>query len=518
MAVSWDQRPPAEQRRLQNILLRQSLLQMALGHVPYVRNRLAAAGIDARLFRGLDEIERVPASMRRDIIDPKRNPDGLRGVILRGTAEGVKRFSDRATLRRVFLARVLGGEEEHEIAIEAATRAMHVHLAPGPGGRIPVAYTRDDLDLLARAGARLASLVGLDRTDRLLNLVPFGPTLDFWGTFYMAHGAGMSVVHFRREQQGLVEALDVFDDAQATAVALPADEVVGFPEACRAEGVDLSRLRVLIAVGRSLTIDERAAVGEALLAEGATDARIACAYAPPEGRVLWGECSVPAGRTETFGFHTFPDMDLVEIVSPETTARLPDHMAGEIVITPLGFRGGGVPRWRTGDLALGGVSNEPCPNCGRVLPRVGPSVVRDAWRRTVSFDGTPVEIDLRDAGAAAAERAREWQVELDRNGDDRLLIVLGAGDDPAPIIDLYDDLARVKVKPSQIVIAGPAELSHRLAQAPAPWHRYWERNGTSPPIAPMPPGVVEVPPPPAPEPDEEPFLDEVDEEPSYFDA
>jgi phenylacetate-coenzyme A ligase PaaK-like adenylate-forming protein len=478
VAAAWDQRPLKEQQRIQNIALRQTILQMALGHVPFVRNRLGSVGLDARLFKGLEELQRIPLSMRRDIVDPRRNPEGTRSVILRGTAEGVKRFSDRSVLTRIALARLFGGEEVQELAIEAATRAIHIHLVPGPGGRIPVAYTRDDLDLLARAGARLARLVGLERTDRLLNLVPFGPTLNFWGIYYMAHGVGISAVHMRRQGQELVRALEVFDDARATAIAIPADEAAAFPAAAAAEGIDLSDLRSFIAVGRSLTAQERASIGEALLEQGATHARIAAAYAPGEGHVLWGECSVPAGRAETFGFHTFSDMDLVEIVDPETGTPVAEESPGEIVVTPLGFRGGGVPRWRTGDLALGGLSTKPCPNCGRLAPRVGPSVAKGAWQRVVQLNGKRSWIDLRDAGAAAAERARLWQVELLTDDDgDQLFVYLAAGEEPQPIIDLYEDLNRLRAAPTQVVLGSVGELEARRAGAPGPWPGFLERRG-----------------------------------------
>jgi len=478
VAAAWDHHTLKEQQRIQNLALRQSVLQMALGHVPFVRNRLAAAGLDARLFKGLEELDRIPLSMRRDIVDPRRNPDGGRGVILRGTAEGVKRFSDRSVLKKIFLARLLGGEEVQELAIEAATRPIHMHLVPGPGGRIPVAYTRDDLDLLARAGARLGQLVGLERSDRLLNLVPFGASLAFWGIYYMGHGMGMASVHLRRQGQDLARALDVFDDSHATAIALPADEAVSFPDTAGAEGVDLRNLRVLIAVGRSLTAEERVALGEALIAQGASEARIATAYAPAEGHVLWGECSVPVGRAETFGFHTFPDMDLLEIIDPETGARLGEQTPGEIVVTPLGFRGGGVPRWRTGDLAHGGLTTEPCPNCGRSLPRVGPSVTRSAWQHVARLDGRRSWIDLRDAGASASERARAWQVELVTGADaDQLFVYVAAGEDPQPLIDLYEDLGRLKSAPTQIVLGTDEQIELRRASAPGPWRGYLSRIG-----------------------------------------
>jgi len=477
MARRWDTRPLKEQQRLQNVLLKQAILQMALAHIPLARQRLAAAGIDARTFGGLEELSRIPPAMRRDVIDPRRNPEGPRAVMLRGSVEAVKRFSDRRTVQKIFLARILGGEEVQERLVEAATRPIHLHLIDGPGGRIPVAYTRDDLELVARAGARLAALVGLEREDRLINVVPLAPSLDFWGIFYMAHGVGMSALHVRRDGQTLPQALWGFRDMQATAVALPANEAVRFPDAAREQELDLSRLHLLLAVGRSLSAEERAEVGEGLRAAGASEARIAAAYAPPESHVLWAECAVPAGRSETFGFHTFPDLGVVEVLSPETAAPIQEEAPGELVITPLVFRGSGLPRWRTGDLALGGLTTEPCPNCARTVPRVGPTILSDAWRREVSLNGRRTVVDLRDAGAAASERAREWQVELERTRyGDRLFIHLAASPDPGPMIDLYEDLRRLQEAPTQIVLADPTELAARLERAPRPWPRYVERG------------------------------------------
>jgi hypothetical protein len=148
---------------LQDQLLRQSVLQMQMAHVPTARARLLAAGVDARRFKGLDELGSIPTATRADVLDPVRNPEGAQGLVLHGTAEGVRRFSDRSVLYRVAIARLFGGEEVQQLAVEAATRPIHQHIAHGPGGPIAVAYTRDDLDLLARAGSRLAQLAGIDR-------------------------------------------------------------------------------------------------------------------------------------------------------------------------------------------------------------------------------------------------------------------------------------------------------------------------------------------------------------------
>jgi phenylacetate-coenzyme A ligase PaaK-like adenylate-forming protein len=458
-------------------LLRQTLLQMQLAHVPTARARLLAAGLDARNFKGLEELNKVPTATRAEVLDPVRNPDGAQGMVLQGTAEGVRRFSDRSTLRRVAAARLVGGEDVQQLAIEAASRPIHQHLAFGPGGPIPVAYTRDDLDLFARAGARLATLTGIGREDRLLNLVPFGPTLDFWGVFYMAHGVGMSALHSRREGGDIVRSLVAFNASRPTALAIPADEIKDFPEAARNAGLDLSEITAVLAVGRSLTKTEREQLGEGLAAAGATEARIAAAYGPAEGRVLWGECAVPVGKSETFGFHTFPDLELVEVLSPDTAQPLGEQTPGEITITPLGFRGGGVPRWRTGDLALGGITTQPCPNCGRTIPRVGPSVRRNAWQRRVRLNGRPVRFDFRYPAASTVPRALEFQIELIGGEEEGKLFIYirPRTDDPSPLIELFEELERWGTAPTQIVVATEGELRERLDATEGLFRRFAER-------------------------------------------
>ena len=111
------------------------------------------------------------------------------------------------------------------------------------------------------------------------------------------------------------------------------------------------------------------------------------------------------------------------------------------------------------------------------MPRVGPTVRRGAWQRVVTLQGERSWIDLRDAGAAASERSSDWQIELRReNGSHHLFVYLGAEDKPAPIIDLYEDLKRLRARPTQIVLADTAELAARRSAASGPWPRYWDRS------------------------------------------
>lgn len=451
---------------------------MALSHVPFTRSRLQAAGIDARTIRGVEDMKnRVPLTMRRDLLDEVRNPEGPWAFVLHGTAEGVKRFSDRSVLMRVARARLIGGEEVQQLQIEAASRSVHLHLAAGPGGRVPVSYTRDDLDLLARAGARMAQVIGLDREDRVLNLVPAAPTIDFWGVYYMAFGVGMTAIHARASGGETEGALAAHQLLRPTVVVLPADEAAAFPSMAIEAGMDLTEVRTLLAVGRSLTKAERERAGDGLRQAGAEQARVAAAYGIAEGRVLWAECPVPAGKTETFGFHTYPDLEILEIVSPETGEALPDETPGEIVVTPLGFRGGGVPRWRSGDLALGGLTGRTCPNCGRDVPRVGPTVRRGAWIRRVNVNGTPARMDMRDTAALLAPRTNDWQIELSGDGarTEFFIYLAPKTDDAGQIIGIYEEHARWHVPPTQMILATTDEIAAKRGATDALFPRFAER-------------------------------------------
>src|SRR5690606_21182218 len=96
---------------------------------------------------------------------------------------------------------------------------------------------------------------------------------------------------------------------------------------------------------------------------GAHDTHIISTYGFTEAKMAFPEC--PAG-TEASGFHLSPDLALVELIEPRTGRPVGPGEAGEIVFTPLDARGTVVLRYRTGDIAEGGLSWERCPYCGRL--------------------------------------------------------------------------------------------------------------------------------------------------------
>src|SRR5204863_14178 len=93
---------------------------------------------------------------------------------------------------------------------------------------------------------------------------------------------------------------------------------------------------------------------DAVAALGRRESSVAlqAVHAPSGARVLWGECR--AGGTDA-GLHTYPDLDVVQLVDPETGEVATE--AGEVVLTQVVAADGG----------LADVGGEPMT--GRILVR-----------------------------------------------------------------------------------------------------------------------------------------------------
>ncbi|MCP3917792.1 MAG: hypothetical protein GY711_19785 [bacterium] len=85
-------------------------------------------------------------------------------------------------------------------------------------------------------------------------------------------------------------------------------------------------------------------------------------WGPVETRALFAECS------PTSGFHTSPDLAYFEVIDPSTGEPRDDGEPGELVYTDLAGHGTIFCRYRTGDHGL--LTHEPCPSCGRTVPRL----------------------------------------------------------------------------------------------------------------------------------------------------
>jgi phenylacetate-CoA ligase len=91
------------------------------------------------------------------------------------------------------------------------------------------------------------------------------------------------------------------------------------------------------------------------------------------------------------------------------------------VFTPLDARGTVVLRYRTGDIAEGGLTWENCPHCGRTCPRLLGPISRVSEKRTLQLDkikGTLVDFNMLEHLLDDLRGIAAWQIELRKLHDD----------------------------------------------------------------------------------------------------
>src|SRR4051794_39261995 len=327
----------------------------------------------------------------------------MAALVLQAGEGGFTLHAAGPTLRRALRLR-LTHRDAYRRLVETDTKPTS-YVWSGLGFRYPLASTRGDLDVIARAGARLWAVLGLTSDDALLSAVPVAQTTEHVALHYAALAAGAPA---------MFPGDDPADVASVGAVAPPT--VVAVPSASAAdvlttlgESAALDRLRTVLLVGMP-TDDERSAAVQAL-GQRSTAVTVLAVHAPAGARLLWAECRESGADG---GLHTYPDLDVVQLVDAETGDPAPD--GGEVVLTQLQLRGSALLRWRTGDLTPSRIDAATCTGCGRTVPRV--SALRGA---ALVFAGDGRALDLRSLAGALAGHAdiTDWRVVLQRRARDQ---------------------------------------------------------------------------------------------------
>ena len=185
----------------------------------------------------------------------------------------------------------------------------------------------------------------------------------------------------------------------------------------RQGGIDLSFIEKVALGGENVSSTLKQRIVDILGEMGAPDPKVASVFGFTESRQCWAECT----RVENSGFHTSPDLAIIEIVDPDTGEVVDDGESGELVFTSLDGRGSVMLRYRTGDLIEGGMTHEPCPGCGRRMPRVMSRIRRASNVKTLDISkvkGTYVNLnslcELLDDDADL----EEWQIVIGKRNDD----------------------------------------------------------------------------------------------------
>ncbi len=411
MTAPWDRRSDAERARVEALVLDQWLPAAVAfsSHWSRVADELGlrVADLDSRTDLG-----RFPPSRERDVADA--GGPGAPGLLMRPTEEQIKAYASGGLLWQIAGTIRRQGAAGKEQTLLEEYKPIEIHRM-GREGRLAVGSTRTDLDRLHRVGARAAAVLGLGDRDYLVSAVPAGPHLDFWGIYHLALGASILALHPRGNGDPLEAVVDDLRLVPVTAVVVPVDEAQPLAGLVRSAGVDASRIGTVVTVGPPPQAATRTRIGEAWRAAGApASVRVRALWHASGARALWAECA----EGSAMGLHTYPDLEVLEVVDPVTGAVTDTD--GDLTYTSAGWHGTALLRFQTGD-HVEAITPEPCPACGRQVPRIVGEVTPGAWQPDVTVGGEPAVVDFRGVAAvlATAGGIEAWRAELraGRGGD-----------------------------------------------------------------------------------------------------
>ena len=453
MAASWDRRSSAQQATARQSAVKAQVLDAVAPFSPFWRDRFAALGTPASAAASLTGLASLPAAGERDLC-PDGDASAAAGLVLQAGERGYALHADGPQLRRA-LVRRLALPGSYRAIVEQDTRPTS-YVWAGLGLRFPLASTRSDLDVVARAGARALQVLGLGRSDVVVSALPTLPTALVQALELGALGGSVPLLAPGPRAESVAAALRL---VPATALVVPS---LGGAALVRAlADAPLDAVRTVVVAGAPYD-DEREQLRTALDEAGLSSAALLALHVPDGHRLAWAECRESGGAT---GLHTYPDLEVVDGVDPETGERASGDGPREVVVTQLGLRGSALLRWRTGDLA-DAVTDSTCPSCGRTVPRVV-GTRRGALVPDLDLRDGVRAVDLRAVASALRGRTdvADFRVVLGRSardGADEVLVhvVPDTGADEAEVAVGVARDVRVAcgLLPTQVVVAEPGRL------------------------------------------------------------
>jgi phenylacetate-coenzyme A ligase PaaK-like adenylate-forming protein len=453
--ASWDSLTTKQLTTQREAAVRTQVLDAVAPFSPFWRSRLSALGRTAKDVASLSGLRELPAAGERDVC-PDGNPSGAAGLVLQAKESGYALHADGPALRKALGRRLTKPDDYREI-VEADTRPTS-YVYAGQALRFPVASTRSDLDVVARTGARLWQVLGLSRADIVVSALPAASSALVQALSLAALGASSPLFAPGGQVEHVVSTLNMVD---ATVLVLPAvggAELLGH---LTDVGAAMSSVTTVLVAGPP-DPRERSAIADAMAGIRGSRPVLLAVHVPDGHRLPWAECRESGGRT---GLHTYPDLEVVETIDPETGEQAGRQGPYEVVLTQLGLRGTALLRWRTGDVA-DAVEEEACPSCGRTVPRVlglhGGALVPQLMLRT-----GPLAADLRAIASALSGRpdVKDWRVVIGRSvrdGTDELFVHVlppGGVEQADVAVAVARDLRLAAgMLPSQVIVSDDGRL------------------------------------------------------------
>jgi phenylacetate-coenzyme A ligase PaaK-like adenylate-forming protein len=383
----------------------------------HYRRVFAEAKVRADQIQTVDDLRRLPFTTKQDLLAAQSGEKTKRDFVLVPTPDAIKGHWPLS--RKVPL--LLGGAQAKEALRKDYTPNFATFTTGRSSDPVLFLYTPHDIDLLRESGARMLDVHAIHDVDaRIVNTFPFAPHLAFWqsafagfetGRFMMSTGGGKVM-----GTSGNLRILEKM--ATTTILGTP-----GFVYHLLREGVDkrtkLDKVKLIVLGAEKVTPGLKAKMAESLAALGSKDVTISGTYGFTEARMAFSEC--PTAHDVSSGYHIYPDLGIFEVVDTKTLEPVKEGETGELVYTPIAGHGTVIMRYRTGDLAVGGITWDPCRWCGRTVPRISSELRRASDQRSMDLTkikGTLVDLSSMGAMLSSMPEVEEWQVVLGKKNDD----------------------------------------------------------------------------------------------------
>ena len=382
-AISRDEMAALQAERLRDCVAR------VAANVPMYQGRLGAAGITAEDMRSLDDLARLPFTVKQDLRD--NYPYGL------------------------FAAPM--------------DEVVRLHASSGTTGKMTVVgYTANDISMWADLAARALSIAGVDRRDVIHVAYGYGLFTGGLGLHYGGERLGATVVpvsagNTRRQ-------VELAQDFGATVLCCTPSYSLLIAEQATEAGVDLSRLRVGVFGAEPWSEEMRSEI-EARLGILALDI-----YGLSEvmGPAVSMEC--PYKR----GLHLAEDHFIPEVVDPTTGKPLTDGDIGELTLTCVTKEALPLLRYRTGDLTR--LERGQC-ECGRTTARMSKPLGRtDDMLIIRGVNVFPSQIEAELLRIEGLEPHYELHLTRGESQMDELAVRVEASESLLGDVDVYSIVGR----------------------------------------------------------------------------
>ncbi|MCX7591816.1 MAG: phenylacetate--CoA ligase [Kiritimatiellae bacterium] len=309
---------PVEQLRQLQLHRLKVMVRRAYEQVELFRKRMSERGITPGDLRTLDDIPKLPFTVKTDLRDTY--PFGLFASPL--------------------------------------SEIVRLHASSGTTGKpIVVAYTREDIAVWTEVIVRTLAACGVRRGDIVQNAYGYGLFTGGLGLHYGAEAIGATVIPIsggNSERQ-----IMIMKDFGSTVICCTPSYFLHLIECAQGMGVSMHSLPLRIGVfGAEPWTD---AMRKRIEADSGIKAYDIYGLSEIIGPGVASECA------EQAGLHIFEDHFYPEIIDPESGEVLPEGTRGELVLTTLSKHAMPMIRYRTRDITS--FVTEPCP-CGRTIRRI----------------------------------------------------------------------------------------------------------------------------------------------------